>query len=146
MKKKLLILISIPIIGIILYYGFLFLAISWVNYFSNPHRKELTIQEIELFRELKKEYKFKEVYRTPEIEKDYYKDSIYYKIGFRGFNCNNKDNLYLIAKNIVEKANQKLNIESKFYDYKIRISCAGEEYFVKEFKFNRDSLNKGLYK
>lgn len=145
MKKKLLILISIPIIGIIIYYGFLFLAISWLNYFSNPHRKELTTQEIELFNELKNEYIFRRISRTPELEKEYKKDSLIYTIYMYDFSCNNKNSLDSIGKSIIKKANKKLELESKFYNYEIIIYCDNIQY-REHLTMNRDSLNKGLYK
>ena len=74
--KKILLFLGICLVG---YYVFLFIAISWINYFSNPQYIEIENEKTEL-KKIKDKYNITEIESFPIKKAEERKPSITYKI------------------------------------------------------------------
>lgn len=90
MKKIIIYILVLLSAGIILYLFIRFLAISWISYFSNPKRIEVTRKEKVLFQILKNKYGLSEIKRSPEKEKDLLRptDTLSYELYISYIDCN----------------------------------------------------------
>lgn len=127
---------------VICYFGFLFLSISFINYFSNAKRIELLPEEKILFERLKNKYGFEEIVRTPETEKRllYPKDTLSYTLYIDYIDCNKEKEYYKpLSDSIFVEIKHNIKLDPKFYKYEIIFYCKNGTLRVYEFsKLKKD--------
>ncbi|RVU89846.1 hypothetical protein EH230_13870 [Flavobacterium columnare] len=134
----------------ILFLGFKFIVVSWLSFFSSPKKADSFSQERILFEKFKKEYNFKEINRTPELEKDFLEsnDTLSYELYIRYIDCNKSNDFFKeISNKMATEINNKISLNDNFYKYKFIFYCKEDTYSSisnssKIFTFLRDSLNK----
>ncbi|OWP83504.1 hypothetical protein EH230_13845 [Flavobacterium columnare] len=141
-KNKLLLVLSFfGLIGFIIYrYGFLLIL-----FLTSPKNGELSKEEIKLFNEIKKDINVNRIYRFPKNNISNPSDTLTYEIHIDGLKCKELNNLNLLANEIARKANNRLDLNEKFYKYDIYIFC---EDLIKNYKFTftRKKLNPNVKK
>ena len=140
--KKIIIIFSIIILSVFLFFRYAGLVIFWL---VTPGDGELRPAEKILLEEIKKESKALDVWREPKYHISNPSDTTTYRIIIRNQESKtivNKDSLKIEATKISIKINKRLNLHPKFINYLIHYESSGDFGYDEIFKFKRRELPK----
>ena len=136
--RKKIIVISLLFMFIVLVFRYGFVIILWM---TTPKKNELSINELKLINEIKKELDVKTIDRTPRYNLTNPKDTISYSLFIKDIDCvNHKYNLKKTAQKIAQKINKNVFLHKKVYKIDIVYECSKYPPSSINYKFFRDSL------